>query len=125
MAKPFEPLELRLRIDNILRRAGPPAAPQPVVTFGPFSFTVDREELRRADEPVRLTSGEASLLKVFALNAGTTVTRERLGRETSLGHGSRTIDVQIARLRRKIEPDPRAPRYLQTVWGAGYVLRAD
>ncbi len=125
LPKPFEPLELRLRIDNILRRAGPPAAPQPVVTFGPFSFTVDREELRRADEPVRLTSGEASLLKVFALNAGTTVTRERLGRESSLGHGSRTIDVQIARLRRKIEPDPSAPRYLQTVWGAGYVLRAD
>ncbi len=125
LAKPFEPRELRLRIDAILRRAGPPPAPHPVVRFGAFTFALDREELRRDNEPVRLTSGEAALLKVFALNAGTTVTRERLGHETRLGHNSRTIDVQIARLRRKIEPDPKTPRYLQTVWGAGYVLRAD
>ena len=125
LAKPFEPRELRLRIDAILRRAGPPPAPQPVVRFGAFTFAVDREELRRDDEPVRLTSGEAALLKVFALHAGTTVTRERLGHETKLGLNSRTIDVQIARLRRKIEPDPKTPRYLQTVWGAGYVLRVD
>ena len=125
LAKPFEPRELRLRIDNILRHAGPPAPPQPEVTFGAFCFDIDREQLRCDGEPVRLTSGEAELLKVFALNPGVTLTRERLGRESSLGDIPRTVDVQIARLRRKIEPDPKAPRYLQTVWGAGYVLRAD
>ena len=125
LPKPFEPRELRLRIDSILRRAGPPAAPQPEVTFGEFRFDIDREELLRNGNPVRLTSGETELLKVFALNPGVTLTRERLGHESRLGDSSRTVDVQIARLRRRIEPDRKAPRYLQTVWGAGYVLRVD
>ncbi len=95
------------------------------MAFGEFTFDIGRAELTRADEPVRLTSGEADLLTVFALNPGVTLTRERLGREGRLGGNQRTVDVQITRLRRKIEADPKAPRYLQPVWGAGYVLRID
>jgi two-component system phosphate regulon response regulator OmpR len=125
LAKPFEPRELLLRVGSILRRAGPPAAPAATVAFGEFAFDIGRAELTRAGQPVRLTTGEADLLKVFALNPGTTLTRERLGREGGLDANQRTVDVQIARLRRKIEADPKAPRYLQTVWGAGYVLRAE
>ena len=125
LPKPFEPRELLLRIAGILRRAGPVPPAEPEVRFGEFCFDLARAELRRRDEPVRLTSGEAGLLGVFALNPGVTLTRERLGRESRLGANPRTVDVQIARLRRKIEVDPKAPRYLQTVWGAGYVLRAD
>ena len=124
LAKPFEPRELLLRIGNILRRAGPPAETVKEVSFGEFTFDLDREALRRKGEPVRLTSGEAGLLKLFARNPGVTLTRERLSRDIGVGGNVRTVDVQIARLRRKIEPDPAAPRYLQTVWGAGYVLRA-
>ena len=125
LPKPFEPRELLLRIGGILRRAGPVPPAEPEVRFGEFCFDLERGALRRRDEPVRLTSGEAGLLGIFALNPGVTLTRERLGRESRLGANPRTIDVQIARLRRKIEADPKAPRYLQTVWGAGYVLRAD
>jgi len=125
LPKPFEPRELLLRIGGILRRAGPPPPAEPEVRFGEFCFDLERAELRRRDEPVRPTSGEAGLLGVFALNPGVTLTRERLGHEGRLGTNPRTIDVQIARLRRKIEADPKAPRYLQTVWGAGYVLRVD
>ena len=125
LAKPFEPRELLLRIGSILRRAGPPEAPATEIAFGEFTFDIERAELTRANQPVRLTSGEANLLTVFALNPGVTLTRERLGREGRLGGSERTVDVQITRLRRKIEADPKAPRYLQTVWGAGYMLRAD
>ena len=124
LAKPFEPRELLLRIGNILRRAGPPAETVKEVSFGEFTFDLDHEALRRKGEPVRLTSGEAGLLKIFARNPGVTLTRERLSRDIGVGGNVRTVDVQIARLRRKIEPDPAAPRYLQTVWGAGYILRA-
>ncbi len=125
LGKPFEPRELLLRIGSILRRAGPPAEPPGEVRFGDFVFDLGREALTRAGERVRLTSGESGLLKVFAYNPGVTLTRERLGRESRLGGSERTVDVQIARLRRKIEPDPKSPRYLQTVWGAGYVFRTD
>ena len=125
LAKPFEPRELLLRIGSILRRAGPPAEPLGEVRFGDFVFDLGHDALTRAGERVRLTSGESGLLKVFAHNPGVTLTRERLARESRLGGSERTVDVQIARLRRKIEPDPKSPRYLQTVWGAGYVFRTD
>lgn len=125
LAKPFEPRELLLRIASILRRAGPPPAPPAVARFGDYAFDVGRGELSRDGQPVRLTSGEAALLGVFASNPGVTLTRERLSRESRLGGAERTVDVHIARLRSKLEPDPKAPRYLQTVWGRGYVLRAD
>lgn len=125
LAKPFEPRELLLRINNILRRTSAQRESDRIVTFGAFSFDLAREELRNADEPVRLTSSEAGLLKVLAGMPGEVLSRERLSRESRLGGGERTVDVQVARLRRKIEADPKDPRYLQTVWGAGYVLRAN
>ena len=123
LPKPFEPRELLLRIAGILRRAGAPVEAPSEVRFGNFAFHIGRAELRRGGEPMQLTSGEAALLRVFALNPETTLSRERLSKESRQCGNVRTVDVQIARLRRKIEPDPRAPRFLQTVWGAGYVLR--
>ncbi len=110
LPKPFEPRELLLRIAGILRRAGPVPLAEPEVRFGEFCFDLERAVLRRRDELVRLTSGEAGLLGVFAVNPGVTLTRERLGRESRLGANPRTVDVQIARLRRKIEADPKTPR---------------
>ncbi len=122
LPKPFEPRELVLRIRSVLRRDA--AAPVfEAARFGPFAFDPERMELRRGDEPVALTSREAALLRVFARNPGATLSRMSLSRQS--GSGERAIDVQVARLRRKIEDDPRMPRYLQTVWGAGYVLRAE
>jgi two-component system phosphate regulon response regulator OmpR len=125
LVKPFEPRELLLRINNILRRAAALKTAAQTITFGAFSFDVAREELRNADRPVRLTSSESDLLKVFAGKPGEVLSREWLSHESRLGGGERTVDVQVARLRRKIEVNPKDPRYLQTVWGTGYVLRAD
>ncbi len=131
LAKPFEPDELMLRIRAILRRAPPPPAAAPEIRFGPFRFHLDREELvqmadgTRAEQPVRLTAAEASLLKVLAAKPGAPVSREELLRRSRISGSERTVDVQVTRLRRKIEADPRLPRYLQTVRGAGYVLRAN
>lgn len=126
LPKPFEPRELVLRIQTILRRA---AQPQPetiaTVRLGECLFDVERGELRRNDQIVRLTSLEESLLRTLALNAGGTVSREELIRQSRVESNERTVDVQVTRLRRKIEPDPRLPRYLQTVRGEGYVLRPD
>ena len=99
--------------------------PARVVRFGAFVFDPARAELLRGGDPVRLTSGEAALMGVFAANPGLTLTRQTLSRESRLGGNERAVDVHIARLRRKVEPDPKSPRYLQTVWGEGYVLRAD
>lgn len=124
LAKPFEPRELLLRIASILRRAGPPPQAPAAVRFGEFVFDPAQAELRRGDELVRLTSGEAALMGVFAANPGVTLTRQRLSRESRLGGNDRAVDVHIARLRRKVEADKKLPRYIQTVWGEGYVLRA-
>ena len=124
LAKPFEPRELLLRIASILRRAAPPPQAPTAVRFGEFLFDPAQAELRRGDKLVRLTSGEAALMGVFAANPGITLTRQELSRENRLGSNDRAIDVHITRLRRKIEDDPKAPRYIQTVWGEGYVLRA-
>lgn len=125
LAKPFEPRELVLRINAILRRL-PRAAEAPAgVRFGRWTFWAEREELRCGDEVVRLTSVEASLLKVLAASPGTVLTREELSERSRITGNARTVDVQVTRLRRKIEPDPRLPRYLHTVRGEGYVLRPD
>ncbi|MGF1592430.1 MAG: response regulator [Kiloniellaceae bacterium] len=125
LPKPFEPRELVLRINAILRRV-PPAPPAPNrVTFGEFCFDIEREELTKAGDFVRLTSAEASLLKALARRAGEPVTRDDLGEASMISGNARTIDVQVTRLRRKIETDPRFPRYLQTVRGTGYVLIPD
>jgi two-component system phosphate regulon response regulator OmpR len=127
LTKPFEPRELLLRIQTILRRAPlapPPAAPINV-GLGDFRFDLQRETLYRGDRPVKLTTAETRLLKALAARPGETVSRDQLAVETGARLTSRTVDVQVTRLRRKIEPDPRTPRYLQTIRGHGYVLWPD
>lgn len=124
LPKPFEPRELLLRIASILRRTSPPPQEPTAVRFGDFVFDPDRAELRRGDDLVRLTSGETVLMTIFAANTGVTLSRQRLSEESRLGGNERSLDVHIARLRRKIEDEPKLPRFLQTVWGEGYVLRA-
>jgi two-component system phosphate regulon response regulator OmpR len=124
LPKPFEPEELLLRIEAILRRAG--AQPQAAerLTLGRCSFDPGRGELSRDEEPVRLTEAETRLLRRLAANAHAPVDRIELARETADPSG-RAVDVQVTRLRRKIEADPKAPRYLQTVRGIGYMLAPD
>lgn len=126
LSKPFEPRELLLRLNAILRRAtaAPPPVAGRVVKFGEFAFDTVRGELRQGDKVVYLTTGEQQLLRVLARNPGVTVSRTALAEQTGGGEG-RAVDVQITRLRRKLERDPKNPRHLTTVWGAGYVLWAD
>jgi two-component system phosphate regulon response regulator OmpR len=138
LAKPFDPKELLLRINAILRRAAPePVTPAlgsalKVLKLGPMVYDVDRGELSLEEGGrLRLTATEANLMRILAADPGATVTRTRLIEETSprgtlpTPAQERAVDVQITRLRRKIEPDPRQPRYLQTVRGAGYRLSTD
>ena len=124
LTKPFEPRELVLRIESILRRAAPTVMDGPV-RMGACSFDLGRRELRRNDAIVRLTTIEATLLTTLARKPGVTLSRDDLIRQCSIDGGERTVDVQVTRLRRKIEPDPREPRYLQTIRGQGYVLQPD
>lgn len=125
LSKPFEPRELLLRINNILKRGQAPATPLiEVVRFGPFTFHRERLELRRGSEPVHLTDRERQIMAIFAAAPGETVPRnELIGNDGP--SGERTVDVQINRLRRKIETDPANPLYLQTVRGVGYRLAPD
>jgi two-component system phosphate regulon response regulator OmpR len=125
LPKPFEPRELSLRIRTILRRAAPVAAAAKELRLGRFHFDVERRILRRDGAEVRLTEAEAALLVALAHSPGTAMSRDELSRQTGNDVNSRTVDVQVTRLRRKIEADPRFPRYLQTVRGLGYVLRPD
>lgn len=129
LGKPFEPQELVLRIEAILRRAAPtPRAPQRI-SLGEHAFDLERGELLFGASPVRLTEGEAKLLKRLAAAPHTPIDRLDLAGETEpLAGGDaagRAVDVQVTRLRRKIEADPRNPRYLQTVRGIGYMLAPD
>jgi two-component system, OmpR family, phosphate regulon response regulator OmpR len=125
LVKPFEPRELLLRINNILRRAPQPQPAAGPVMLGELVFDIDRAELRRGDEVTRLTSIEALLMQVLARQPGVIFSREELIEMTGAAGGDRAVDVQVTRLRRKIEQDPREPRYLQTVRGRGYVLKPD
>jgi two-component system, OmpR family, phosphate regulon response regulator OmpR len=124
LAKPFEPRELSLRIASILRRARPPSTPlAETVRFGPFVFHLARGELRRGEEAIRLTDRERDMLRVLATSVGETVPRQALaGNGESVSE--RTVDVQVNRLRRKIENDPTNPLVVQTVRGVGYRLVA-
>jgi two-component system phosphate regulon response regulator OmpR len=124
LPKPFEPEELLLRIEAILRRAA--AAPHAAdrLAFGRSSFDPRRGELFQDEAPVRLTEAETRLLKRLAVNAHAAVDRLELARDTADPSG-RAVDVQVTRLRRKIEPDPKQPRYLLTVRGVGYMLAPD
>jgi two-component system phosphate regulon response regulator OmpR len=131
LPKPFEPKELLLRINAILRRL-PEAVAEPVrpkvLSLGPIRYDVERAELSRGDLPVRLTATESQLMKIFSARPGEAISRAKLVEELGRDRGQaqeRAVDVQITRLRRKIEPDPKQPRYLQTVRGAGYLLAPD
>ena len=129
LAKPFEPKELSLRIASILRRTAarvevPVVLTVPGVRFGAFSFNLERGELRQGDEIIRLTDRERFMLRLLANAVGEPVSRETLAGEGG-ANNERTVDVQINRLRRKIETDPTNPMYLQTARGAGYRLMPD
>jgi two-component system phosphate regulon response regulator OmpR len=124
LSKPFEPRELLLRVRNLLRRAPPPSHTPEDVQFGPFQFHVRRGELRRDGDLVRLTSREKEFLRILAERAGNPVARNELAQPGS-EESARRVDVQINRLRQKIEADPSAPMFLLTVRGAGYVLHSD
>lgn len=122
LAKPFEPRELLLRINNVLKRSN--HGDEPLIEhlrFGPFTFHLQRLELTRNNQPVRLTDRERQILRAFAEAPGQTVDRMALLGDDGPA-GDRTVDVQINRLRRKIEDDPSNPIYLQTVRGYGYRL---
>jgi len=125
LPKPFEPRELLLRIATILRRSARPSGLQKhIVQLGVCRFDAERGELTREGKPVKLTSAELQLMRLLSANAGQPFTRADLSQQMGAVL-ERTVDVQITRLRRKIEVDPRLPLYLQTVRGIGYVLVPD
>ena len=126
--KPFEPRELLLRINNILRRYDPKEGSREEVRMGDAIFNIGRGELKRGDMAVKLTERERDLLRQFAVRPGVAIPRHELVGNTAEGDATaseRAVDVQINRLRRKIEPDPANPVYLQTSRGRGYVLYTD
>ncbi|MBP5966927.1 MULTISPECIES: two-component system response regulator OmpR [Pseudomonas] len=133
LAKPFNPDELMARVKAVLRRQtapvpGAPGSEDENVTFGDYVLSLATRELKRGDEVHMLTTGEFAVLKALVMNARQPLTRDKLmnlarGREWDALE--RSIDVQISRLRRMIEPDPSKPRYIQTVWGVGYVFVPD
>ncbi len=131
LAKPFEPKELLLRINAILRRVPDtePATVAPtVLNLGSIRYDIGRGEMWQGDDLVRLTATESQLMRIFSSAPGEAMSRARLVEELSRSGGQtqeRAVDVQITRLRRKIEADPKQPRYLQTVRGAGYMLAPD
>lgn len=130
LVKPFEPKELLLRINAILRRVPQVKAAEPVrqiIRLGAVRYDLDRGEMWRGDVPVRLTATEAQLMRIFAAAPGVALSRDRLVGDNSSFDAAqeRAVDVQITRLRRKIESDPKSPRYLQTVRGEGYMLQPD
>lgn len=132
LTKPFEPRELLLRVNNILKRV--PRREEDVeqlqdIVMGAASFDMERGVLTVDGQPVRLTTVEVQLLRALAEQPGEPLSRddliERTGADTDANSGGRAVDVQVTRLRRKIEADPKLPRYLQTVRGKGYVLMPD
>jgi two-component system, OmpR family, phosphate regulon response regulator OmpR len=125
LSKPFEPRELVLRIRNLLQRRPSTDTAQRELRFGGCRFDLVRGELFRGGEPVHLTTAEAGLLASLAQRAGEAISREDLSLSAQFSGNVRNVDVQMTRLRRKIERDPRFPRYLQTVRGTGYVLKPD
>ena len=130
LAKPFEPKELLLRINAILRRMPPtePDAAPKVLSLGPIRYDVERGEMWRGDDLVRLTATESQLMRIFSAQTSEPMSRSKLVEDLGRDRGQaqeRAVDVQITRLRRKIEQDPKQPRYLQTVRGAGYMLVTD
>ncbi len=131
LPKPFEPKELLLRINAILRRM-PESQPEDItpkfLQLGAIRYDIDRGEMWQGEDLIRLTSTEVQLMKIFSLQPGEAVSRAKLVEDLGRDRGQaqeRAVDVQITRLRRKIEPNPKQPQYLQTVRGAGYMLAPD
>ncbi len=124
LAKPFEPEELILRVQAILRRSLPQMHGPDAVRFGNWRYDLIGSQLEHDGQPVRLTGGEAALLSALATKPGETVSRAALAERAAGESGERAVDVQITRLRRKIETDPKAPIHIQTVRGEGYKLIA-
>ena len=126
LAKPFAPRELVLRLGNLLKapRAAEPA-PRAAVSFGEYHFDIAQGRLSHGDSVIHLTSGESDCLRILARVAGSPVSREDIAQALGDVQNARSVDVQINRLRKKIEPQPGKPLYLQTVRHAGYVLYAD
>lgn len=131
LPKPFNPRELVARIHAVLRRQplplhpGAPRTDEPAVTFGPFTLDLTTRALRRDGSDIALTTGEFALLRALAMHPRQPLSREKLmelARGRELEAFERSIDVQISRLRRLIEDDSARPRYIQTVWGFGYVF---
>ena len=124
LAKPFDPYELVLRIRAMLRRVAPPEQVAAELRLGRLSFDIARGELSGEDGVVHLTSGEVALLTLLARSPGEVLSREAIAQSLGMDEaGERAIDVQVTRLRRKLEVDPREPRFLHTVRGRGYVLK--
>jgi len=124
LPKPFEPRELLLRVAALLRRTQPIALDRQELTFGGCTFTPGRGELRRDGDLIKLTAGELALLRALSKKPREAISRTALAEQTSTAM-ERSVDVQVTRLRKKIEDDPRTPIYLQTVRGIGYVLMPD
>jgi two-component system phosphate regulon response regulator OmpR len=131
LPKPFEPKELLLRINAILRRMPEIPAENSVpkiINLGNISYDLERGEMWQGGDLVRLTATEMQLMKIFSAKSGQPISRNKLVEDLGRDRGQaqeRAVDVQITRLRRKIETDPKQPRYLQTVRGAGYMLAPD
>lgn len=125
LAKPFEPKELLLRLKAILRRRPEPAGTLSGFKLGQWQYDPELNDLFNGEDRVRLTDVEANLLEVLARHANQILSRDDLARLCNMEGNERTIDVQVTRLRRKIKDDSRAPRYLQTIRGQGYMLRLD
>ena len=130
LVKPFEPKELLLRINAILRRVPqvkPRCRRQRCCIWARCAMIMDRGEMWRGADPVRLTATEAALMRIFSAQPGAAVSRDKLVGDlgAKMRRQERAVDVQITRLRRKIEDDPKQPRYLQTVRGEGYMLAPD
>jgi two-component system phosphate regulon response regulator OmpR len=134
LPKPFNPRELLARVHAVLRRRpqnelpGAPSATQELVEFGEFSFDMAARTLHKNGQPIALTTGEFSMLKALVRHARQPLSREKLA-QMARGRGfepfDRSLDVQVSRLRKLIEVDPGSPRYIQTVWGLGYVFIPD
>lgn len=124
LAKPFDPRELLLRLQAILRRSQGLNSPSSL-SLGDVRYDLQLNRLDRDGNPIALTTVESNLLKIFARHRGKALTRDDLAAEYEGDLNPRTVDVQITRLRKKIETDPKIPRYLQTVRGKGYILIPD
>jgi len=124
LTKPFDHKELLLRVQAILRRVMPQPSKEQILEFGDFRFYLDSNQLKKGEEIISLTSSESAILKFLASRAGTSASRAELSQIMPIASSERSVDVQVLRLRKKIEENDSKPKYLQTIRNAGYVLYA-